>query len=110
MNVLEWAGLLVIAALIIALVYPRLPEKYQRWFVVGGIMVTAAIAALLHRRRDDEVDPFSPPPSTNPSTDYLEGVLVNKVEREIEAIEEAAADQDYNTLDDLLNADMARRR
>ena len=110
MNILEWVGLLIIAVLIVAMIYPRLPEKYQRWFVVGGIMVTAAVAALLHRRRDDEADPTPPPAPINPSTDYLEGVLVNKVSKEIEAIEEAAADQDYNTLDDLLNADMARRR
>lgn len=110
MNILEWVGLLLIAALVIALIYPRLPEKYQRWFVVGGIMVTAAVAALLHRRRDDEADPFPPPAPINPSTDYLEGVLVNKVSKEIKAIEEAAAGQDYDTLDDLLNADIARRR
>ena len=110
MNILEWAGLLIIAALAIALAYPRLPEKYRRWVVIGGIMVTAAVAAVLHRRKDDEADPFPPPSPVNPSTDYLEGVLANRVDREIEAVEEAAADQDYDTLDDLLNADMTRRR
>lgn len=110
MNILEWAGLLVIAALAIALVYPRLPEKYQRWVVIGGIMVTAAVAAVLHRREDDEADPFPPPSPANPSTDYLKDVLVNKATAEIEAVEEAAADQDYDTLDYLLNADMTRRQ